>query len=94
MKVDYVDFKSRKARSCYIAERFGTYISGRVLDVGQLVPYKLALLEELATEKPRLPISRLYRRLFYPRQENYLNRYAHTFWAVLEKAPAEQGKAP
>ena len=209
MKVDYVDFKDRKARSCYIAERFGSYITGRVLDVGcdrallktlipgldytgidfggtpdlminleeidrlpfednhfdcvvcsdvlehldnlhhifgelirvssryvilslpnnwtnarrplekgrgsfdkyglpperpkdrhkwffslseardfiasQLSPYKLTLREVLATEKPRAPISRLYRRLFYPRQENYLNRYGHTLWVVLEK---------
>ena len=209
MLVDYVDFKDRKARSGYIAERFRPYISGRVLDVGcdkallktlvpgldyigvdfggtpdlsinleeidhlpfddsffdcvvcsdvlehldnlhhifgelvrvssrfliislpnnwanarrplergrgsfdkyglpaerpkdrhkwffslaeaqdfieaQLAPYDLRLLESVATEKPRPVLSRMYRRVFYPEQMSYLNRYAHTVWAVLEK---------
>jgi len=43
-------------------------------------------IEELhATEKPRpLPV-RLARRIRYCRQEHYLNRYAHTLWAVLKR---------
>lgn len=209
MKVDYIDFKSRKARSGYIAARFGSYITGRVLDVGcdrallktmipgldytgidfggtpdiminlekierlpfednrfdcvvcsdvlehldnlhhifgelvrvssrylilslpnnwtnarrplergrgsfdkyglpaeppkdrhkwffslseaqafimsQLAPHNLTVRDMVVTEKPRSLFSRMYRRVWYPKQECYLNRYAHTFWAVLEK---------
>ncbi len=38
-----------------------------------------------ATEKPRPWIARMARRLRYPQQMRYLNRYAHTLWAVYEK---------
>lgn len=42
--------------------------------------------EELfAMEKPRLSFLRWGRRLMNPSQRQYLNRYAHTLWAVLEK---------
>ncbi|MBI2949786.1 MAG: class I SAM-dependent methyltransferase [Verrucomicrobia bacterium] len=38
-----------------------------------------------AMEKPRLKLLRWLRRLAHARQMRYLNRYAHTLWAVLEK---------
>jgi SAM-dependent methyltransferase len=51
----------------------------------QLSSRGLTLLDMVATEKPRPLVTRLSRRLRYPRQECYLNRYAHTLWALLEK---------
>jgi SAM-dependent methyltransferase len=49
----------------------------------QRLPFRI---EELfVTEKPRpLPL-RLLRRLAHPRQSDYLNRYAHTLWSVLQR---------
>jgi SAM-dependent methyltransferase len=44
-----------------------------------------ALREFFVTEKPRPALLRLARRLRYPNQEFYLNRYAHTLWTVLER---------
>ncbi len=41
--------------------------------------------ELFAGEKPRPGLVRLVRRVRYPRQTDYLNRYAHTLWTVLEK---------
>lgn len=41
------------------------------------------------TEKPRRWLVKALRRGIYPRQEHYLNRYAHTIWAVLDKSAAE-----
>lgn len=38
-----------------------------------------------ATEKPRPAALRALRRIRYPDELHYLNRYAHTLWAVLEK---------
>ena len=47
--------------------------------------YPVRVVEMRATEKPRpLPL-RLLLHLRSPRQECYLNRYAHTLWAVLQK---------
>jgi len=43
------------------------------------------IVEECATEKPRLLIRRLLRRARDPDQARYLNRYAHTYWAVLAR---------
>jgi len=43
------------------------------------------LAEEFITEKPRLTILRLIRRLRYPNREKYWNRYAHTYWTVLKR---------
>jgi len=37
------------------------------------------------TEKPRSSLIRNLRRLRYPNQARYLNRYAHTLWALLQK---------
>jgi SAM-dependent methyltransferase len=38
-----------------------------------------------ASEKPRPALVRLIRRIRYPAQIRYLNRYAHTLWAQYEK---------
>ncbi len=46
---------------------------------------KITLVEEHVTEKPRAGLVKAFRRIRYPSQERYLNRYAHTLWAVLEK---------
>ena len=46
------------------------------------------LVEERVTEKPKFPLFRFLRHLRYPKHENYLNRYAHTYWVVLQKAIA------
>lgn len=45
----------------------------------------LAIVELHVTEKPRPWLVRGVRRLRYPSRERYLNRYARTLWAVLEK---------
>lgn len=52
---------------------------------GQAGTYPITIVELHATEKPRLLAVRASRRLLYPSRERYLNRYAHTLWAVLEK---------
>jgi 2-polyprenyl-3-methyl-5-hydroxy-6-metoxy-1,4-benzoquinol methylase len=51
----------------------------------QVRKYAISILEIHATEKPRLLLARALRRLLYPSQECYLNRYAHTIWVVFEK---------
>jgi SAM-dependent methyltransferase len=45
----------------------------------------LKLVEMVANEKPRPAVVRALRRLRWP-GERYLNRYAHTLWALYEKA--------
>jgi len=47
----------------------------------------IALAEAFATEKPRPAALRWLRRLRYPSQIRYLNRYAHTLWTVFDKQP-------
>lgn len=47
--------------------------------------YPIAILELHVNEKPRPLLIKAFRRLLYPSQERYLNRYAHTLWCVLEK---------
>ena len=47
--------------------------------------FPLVCREMFATEKPRPALVRGARRLRYPVMEHYLNRYAHTVWALLEK---------
>lgn len=42
---------------------------------------KYEILEQHITEKPRNIFVKGLRRLLYPMQETYLNRYAHTVWA-------------
>ena len=44
-------------------------------DEGYIDGFKVA-------EKPRNPAVRALRRLRHPVREHYLNRYAHTMWAV------------
>jgi SAM-dependent methyltransferase len=43
------------------------------------------IVTERVTEKPKFGLLRLARRLRHPRRMDYLNRYAHTYWCVLEK---------
>lgn len=52
---------------------------------GQARKHGLTVSACFACEKPRLTVVRWARRLRYPRQECYLNRYSHTLWAVLTK---------
>jgi len=51
----------------------------------QTKKYPLICHELFATEKPRPALVRGARRLRYPAMERYLNRYAHTLWARMEK---------
>ena len=51
----------------------------------QVEAHPIRLVEEHVTEKPRAGLVKALRRIRYPAQERYLNRYAHTLWAVLEK---------
>ena len=45
----------------------------------------LELLEMRVAERPRPVVVRALRRLRHPARERYLNRYAHTLWAVYAK---------
>lgn len=45
----------------------------------------IELVEQRVTERPRPAALRMLRRLRYPNQRKYLNRYAHTLWTVLKK---------
>jgi SAM-dependent methyltransferase len=47
--------------------------------------YGISIVEFHATEKPRLGFVRALRKVRYPKQEWYLNRYANTLWVVFEK---------
>jgi SAM-dependent methyltransferase len=47
--------------------------------------YPISILELFAMEKPRNVFVRWLRRMLYPSQKCYLNRYAHTIWIVIEK---------
>lgn len=49
----------------------------------QLFP--VSIVETAVNEKPRLALVRAWRHLRYPVRERYLNRYAHTVWAVFKK---------
>jgi SAM-dependent methyltransferase len=53
--------------------------------VGQTELFPVEIKEFRVTEKPRPFVTRAYRRLFYPAEKDYLNRYAHTLWVVLQK---------
>lgn len=48
--------------------------------------YRLSIVEIVVNIKPRPSITNLVRRVRYPAIERYLNRYAHTVWAVFEKS--------
>lgn len=45
----------------------------------------IRLVEERICEKPRVALARWGRRIRYPREAHYLNRYAHTVWSLLER---------
>lgn len=45
----------------------------------------LAIRDLFAAEKPRPALVRALRRLRYPSQACYLNRYAHTLWVLFER---------
>ncbi len=51
----------------------------------QLGKYAVSMRDYHVTEKPRPWLVRALRRMRYPSQMCYLNRYAHTLWVVLEK---------
>jgi SAM-dependent methyltransferase len=51
----------------------------------QVNEYPISIIEILVTEKPRIFPIRIFRRLLYPIEEHYLNRYAHTLWVIFEK---------
>jgi len=53
--------------------------------------YPVALEELRVTEKPRPLALTALRRLVWPSKERYLNRYAHTLWAVFRKVQDEAG---
>lgn len=46
---------------------------------------KLKIFDMHVSEKPRPWLLRFLRKIRYPVQMRYLNRYAHTLWTVLEK---------
>ncbi|MBI3620920.1 MAG: methyltransferase domain-containing protein [Nitrospirae bacterium] len=52
---------------------------------GQTGKYPITLLKLLVSEKPRPFLIRGVRRLRYLTQGRYLNRYAHTLWALFER---------
>lgn len=52
---------------------------------GQEKNYPISIIEMHVTEKPRPLLIRAMRRLIYPYQERYLNRYAHTLWVIFKK---------
>ena len=52
---------------------------------GQAGLLSLSAVEMRIADRPRPGILRALLRLFTPSRECYLNRYAHTLWAVLEK---------
>ncbi len=52
---------------------------------GQQTKVTFDIVEMFAMEKPRLAPLKLFRQLTAGSQEQYLNRYAHTLWAVLKK---------
>ena len=47
--------------------------------------HPVSIVELHVTEKPRPLLLRAFRRLLFPSQERYMNRYAHTLWVVFEK---------
>lgn len=56
---------------------------------GQAGMLSLSVIEMRITEKPKPLVIRTILRLRAMSEERYLNRYAHTLWAVLEKARKE-----
>jgi SAM-dependent methyltransferase len=53
----------------------------------------IQLVEERVSEKPKIFPLHLLRHIRYPKQEYYLNRYAHTLWTVLQKKSEKKTNA-
>jgi len=49
--------------------------------------HSLTIVSRHVTEKPRLKLVQLARRIRYYNKTNYLNRYSHTLWVVYKKGP-------
>ena len=58
---------------------------GRLFAEAQVRRLPISIVELFAIEKPRFPAVSVLRRLRYPSQISYLNRYAHSLWVVLKK---------
>lgn len=67
---------------------FFSLSEARSFVLGSAARHRLAVRELRACEKPRAAVLRALRRLRYPSHERYLNRYAHTLCALLEKEPS------
>jgi SAM-dependent methyltransferase len=64
---------------------FFSLAEGRTFLESAAERHALRVAEMRASEKVRPALVRWARRLRHPRREPYLNLYAHTLWAVLEK---------
>lgn len=64
---------------------FFSLTEGRAFVLAMARRHDLDVLELRVTEKPRNPAVRALRRLRHPVREHYLNRYAHTLWAVFAR---------
>jgi SAM-dependent methyltransferase len=64
---------------------FFSLSEGEAFIRGQQAKFPFEIVELYAMEKPRLAPLRFFRRLVAGSQRQYLNRYAHTLWAVLKK---------
>ena len=64
---------------------FFSLTEGQAFICGMAEKHKLDLVDARITEKPRSAAVRALRRLRHPVREHYLNRYAHTLWAVFKK---------
>jgi SAM-dependent methyltransferase len=47
--------------------------------------HPVSIVKKIINEKPRLLILRLIRKIIYPNPERYMNRYAHTVWAIIQR---------
>lgn len=63
---------------------FFSYAEARDFFVGQAERHSLTIKEMVVLEKPRPALVRTARRLRYPAQERYWNRYTHTLVCVYE----------
>lgn len=64
---------------------FFSLSEGEAFIRGQQAKFPFEIVEMYAMEKPRFAPLRMVRRLVAGSQSQYLNRYAHTLWAVLKK---------
>lgn len=47
--------------------------------------HNLSIIEMIANEEPTSLIKRIFRHIWYPENERYLNRYGNTIWIVFKK---------